>query len=396
MIDRNPPKLGANTRLTHAGRRPSGEYGFVNPGVQRGSTVLFPNSAARMEASGKRLEQTLIYGLLGTETHHALEDVISEIEGAKRCQIVSSGLAAITTALMAFLRSGDHCLIVDSAYGPGRVFANDVLSTFGVDITYYHPHNLQDFRSLFRPNTKVVFCESPGSYTFEMQDVPAFSAVAHEHGARVLIDNTWGLSIFQPFEHGADVSIQALTKYAGGHSDIMLGAISTVDDEDWGKVRSTALALGQYASPDDCWLALRGTRTLAVRMRQQAQSAMEIATWLQHRPEVDEVLYPPLPGSAGHDLWQRDYIGASSVFAVRLAKSLGARAAERFADALKLFGIGSSWGGYESLVVPVSIPSLRRHFEDHLDDPLLRLHVGLEDAQDLLNDLEQALVSIGS
>lgn len=392
MIDRK--QLGPNTRLTHAGRRPSGEYGFVNPGVQRGSTVLFPSSAARMEASGKRLEQALIYGLLGTETHHALEDVICEIEGAQRCQIVSSGLAAITTALMAFLRSGDHCLVVDSAYGPGRVFANDVLRTFGVDITYYHPHDLDGLRDLFRPNTKVVFCESPGSYTFEMQDVPAIAEIAHKHGARVLMDNTWGLNVFQPFDHGVDVSIQALTKYAGGHSDIMLGAISTVTEEDWKKVRSTALAFGQYASPDDCWLALRGTRTLSVRMKQQERSAMEIATWLQDRPEIVEVLYPPLPGSEGHDLWRRDFTGASSVFAVRLSKDFGERVAERLADSLRLFGIGSSWGGFESLVVPVSIPALRRSFEDHLDDPLLRLHVGLEDVGDLLDDLEQALATL--
>jgi cystathionine beta-lyase len=382
-------KPSLSTRLSHAGRAGTHAHGFVNPAVHRGSTVLYPDVATRQAASGKRLDQYMIYGTMGGPTHYALEDVIAEIEGGTRCQIVSSGLAAVTTPLLAYLKSGDHCLMPDSVYGPARGFATGMMTDFGIETSFYDPCiDGAGLASLMRPNTKVLYLESPGSHTFEVQDVPALAKVAHAHGAKVLMDNTWGIHHFQPFEHGVDVSIQALTKYVVGHSDVLLGSIVTNSDEDWERVRGAALTLGMYASPDDCWLALRGLRTMAVRMERQMQSALEVAKWLQGRPEVAQVLHPGLPGAPGHEIWKRDFTGACSLFGLVLQPGFSQAAAHAMTNSLELFGIGASWGGYESLALPTNGFINRTAGTGDFGGQTIRLHIGLESPADLMADLE--------
>ncbi len=378
------------TRLAQLGRAGTHVRGFVNPPVHRGSTVLSATTAERREYAGKRYEQELVYGVYGTPTHWPLENLIAEIEGGSRCQIVSSGLAAVTTSLLAYLDAGDHCLVTDGVYAPTRNFCDQMLRRFGVETTYYHPEATPEaLAALFRPTTRVLYLESPGSHTFEMQDVPALAAVARARGAKVLLDNTWGLHSFQPFGHGVDVSIQALTKYAVGHSDVLLGGVTTASSEDWHQVRKAALLLGQFASPDDCWLTLRGLRTLAVRLERQMRSALEVAAWLAGRAEVLRVLYPPLAGAPGHAIWRRDFDGAASLFGIVLQPQFTTAAAEALVDALQLFGIGASWGGYESLALPTSIT--RTAGSGEFGGPMVRLHIGLEEPGDLIADLAQAL-----
>lgn len=383
------------TRLSHAGRAGTHIHGFVNPAVHRGSTVLQPNVAARRASQGKRLEQYLSYGVSGTPTHWPLEDVIAGIEGGTRCQIVSSGLAAITTPLLAFLKSGEHVLVPDSVYGPGRNFCDRFLTRIGVSTTYYDPCiGVAGLEKLFRPNTTVLYTESPGSHTFEVQDIPALAAVAHARGAKVLMDNTWGIYFFQPFRHGVDVSIQALTKYVVGHSDVLLGAVTTNTPEDWDRVRNIALLLGQYASPDDCWLALRGVRTMAVRLERQMQSGLRVAEWLAARPEVKEALHPALPGARGHEIWKRDFSGACSLFGVVFQPHFKPEAVHALVDSLELFGIGASWGGYESLALPTTGFITRTAGSGDFGGPVMRLHIGLEDPADLIADLERGLAAL--
>jgi cysteine-S-conjugate beta-lyase len=397
MPDESATKGGKSifTRLSHAGRAGTHIHGFVNPAVHRGSTVLQPNVAARRASQGKRLEQYLSYGVSGTPTHWPLEDVIAEIEGGTRCQIVSSGLAAITTPLLAFLKSGEHVLVPDSVYGPGRNFCDRFLTRMGVSTTYYDPCiGAADLEKLFRPNTTVLYTESPGSHTFEVQDIPALAAVAHACGAKVLMDNTWGIHFFQPFLHGVDVSIQALTKYVVGHSDVLLGAVTTNAPEEWDRVRSTSLLLGQYASPDDCWLALRGVRTMAVRLERQMQSGLSVAKWLAARPEVKEVLHPALPGARGHEIWKRDFSGACSLFGVVFQPRFAPEAVHALVDSLELFGIGASWGGYESLALPTTGFITRTAGSGDFGGPVMRLHIGLEDPADLIADLERGLAAL--
>jgi len=386
----SPRPLHPDTRLVQAGRADPRALGFVNPALVRGSTVLQPSCEARLESGKRRLDQALIYGLLGTPTHFALEDAVAEIEGGTRCQIVSSGLAACTIPLMAYLKSGDHCLMPDSVYGPTRHFCDAVLSGLRITTTYYPPTiDPAALTLLMRPTTRVVFLESPGSHTFEMQDVPALALAAHARGAKVLMDNTWGIHFFQPFVHGVDVSIQALTKYVGGHSDVLLGAITTAAADDWERVRTTAMAFGQYASPDDCWLALRGLRTLSVRLYHQMESGLRVARWFAARPEVETVLHPALPDAPGHAIWQRDYRGACSLFGVVFRPEITPLSVTAMIDALKLFGIGASWGGYESLALPTT-GTIRRSVSAPLAGPAARFHIGLEDPADLIADLERA------
>ena len=383
------------TRLSHAGRPGTRIHGLVNPSLQRGSTVLQPSVAARVEAGRHRLDQALIYGVMGSGTHHALEDVIAEIEGGARCQIVSSGLAAVTTALLAYLQAGDHCLVPDSVYGPARAFCDTVLKRLKIDTTYYRPEiDGAGIAGLLRPNTKVVYVESPGSHTMEMQDVGAIARAAHGGGARVLMDNTWGIHFFQPFKHGVDASIQALTKYVAGHSDVLLGSITTADDGNWERVRTTALALGQYASPDDCWLTLRGVRTMAVRLERQMQSGLEVARWLAARPEVQQVLHPALPGAPGHEIWKRDFTGACSLFSVVFKPGFTAEATHAMVDNLPLFGIGASWGGFESLVLPTTGFMTRTAGSGQFPGPVCRFHIGLESPADLTDDLDRGLAAM--
>jgi cysteine-S-conjugate beta-lyase len=386
------PKLGFGTRLAHLGRAGTHVHGFVNPALHRGSTVLQPNVAARREAGKHRLDQALVYGVMGGPNHHALEDVIAAIEGGTRCQIVSSGLAAVTTPLLAYLRAGDHCLMPDSVYGPARGFADTMLTNLDIAVTYYRPEiDEAGIAALMRPTTKVVYAESPGSHTFEVQDVPALARVAHAHGAKLLMDNTWGIHFFQPFRHGVDVSIQALTKYVVGHSDVLLGSVTTNADADWERVRGTALALGQYASPDDCWLALRGVRTMGVRLERQMRSGIEVARWFQARPEVAQVLHPALPDSPGHALWKRDFSGACSLFGIVFKPQYSAEATHAMVESLALFGIGASWGGYESLALPTTGFITRTAGSGEFAGPLCRFHIGLEEPADLIADLERGL-----
>ena len=387
-----PTKHDIYTRLSHAGRAGTHVHGFVNPPVHRGSTVLVENVAMRADAGNHRLEQYMIYGVCGGPTHYALENVVAEIEGGTRCQIVSSGLAAVTTPLLAYLKTGDHCLMPDSVYGPARGFANGMMKGFGIETTFYDPCiDGAGLAALMQPNTKVLYLESPGSHTFEVQDVPALAAVAHAHGAKVLMDNTWGIYHFQPFQHGVDVSIQALTKYVVGHSDVLLGSIVTNSDEDWEIVRTSSLALGQYASPDDCWLALRGARTMAVRMERQFASSIEVARWLAGRPEVKQVLHPALPGAPGHEVWARDFTGGCSLFGVVFQPGFSNEAIGAMINSLELFGIGASWGGFESLALPSNISINRTAGTGDFGGPVVRYHVGLEAPGDLIADLEQSL-----
>jgi cystathionine beta-lyase len=387
--DMTPPgKPGFYTRLSHAGRAGTNVRGFVNPPVYRGSTMLYPKMADRLAAANERLEQKAHYGTGGGPTHWPLENMIAEIEGGTRCQIVSTGLAAVTVPLLAYLKAGDHMLMPDSAYGPTRNFCDNFLDRFGVATTYYDPCiTAEALAPMFQPNTTVLYTESPGSHTFEVQDVPALAALAHSKGAKVLMDNTWGIHYFQPFRHGVDVSIQALTKYVCGHSDVLLGGITVNSDEDWTRVRGTASTLGQYASPDDCWLALRGVRTMGVRLDRQQASALEVARWLAARNEVAQVLHPALPGAPGHAIWKRDFTGACSLFGVVFKPGITQKQVHAMADALQLFGKGASWGGYESLALPTTVT--RTANSGDFGGQMMRLHIGLEDPADLIADLAQ-------
>ncbi len=386
------PKRGFRTKLAHTARRTKHEHGFVNPPLLRGSTVLVPTVAQRQAMQAQRGERVLTYGVGGSPTHWALEDMIAEVEGGTRCYIVSSGLAAVTTPLLAFLKAGDHCLMPDHVYGPARNFAGGLLQRYGVETTFYDPGaDEAGLAALMRPNTTVVYTESPGSHTFEVQDVPAIARAAHAGGAKVLMDNTWGIHHFQPFKHGVDVSIQAATKYPAGHSDILIGSITVNNEADWQTLHATARGLGQYASPDDCWLTLRGMRTMGIRLQTQMDAAMLVAHWLRQRPEVAQVLHPGLPGAPGHNLWRRDFTGSCSLFGVEFKPEFAPEATHAFVEALELFGIGASWGGYESLAVPTTGFITRTAGSGTFAGPVVRLHIGLEDVDDLLADLDQGL-----
>ncbi len=394
MAEKNRDR-GFRTQTSHLGRAGKRIHGFVNPPLLRGSTVLYPTVAVRKEVAARRGERVLSYGLGGSETHWALEDAICAIEGGSRCVIVGSGLAAVTVPLLAFLNAGDHCLMPDSAYGPARNFATNMLPRFGIETTFYHPEiDEAGIAELIRSNTTVVYTESPGSHTFEMQDVPAIARAAHARGAKVLMDNTWGIHFFQPFHHGVDVSIQALTKYPAGHSDVLIGSVTVNSEEDWQRLHATSAALGQYASPDDCWLTLRGIRTMGVRLAAQMQAGLEVARWFGARPEVAQVLHPALPGAPGHEIWKRDFTGACSLFGVVFKPEFTPEDTHRFVEALDLFGIGASWGGYESLALPTTGFVTRTAGSGNFAGPMVRIHIGLEDVTDLIADLEHGLVAM--
>jgi cystathionine beta-lyase len=380
------------TALVHAGRQGTKTYGYVNPKLVRGSTVLYPDMATRRAIAKRRLEQVDIYGICGNETHFALERTVALVEGGTHCQVVGSGLAAVTVPLLAYLQAGDHLLMPDSVYGPTRNFCDGLLKRYGISTTYYDPMvDEAAAQKLFLPETRVLFTESPGSHTFEVQDIPMLARVAHAAGAKLFLDNTWGLLNFQPFEHGVDVSIQALTKYAGGHSDLLLGAVTVNSEEDWDWLRSGALELGQYASPDDCWLALRGLRTLPVRLKAHEAAGLQMAQWFAARPEVARVLHPALPGCPGHEFFVRDFAGACGLFGVVFKPEYSAEAVVAMIDALQLFGIGASWGGYESLVLPTTGTIRRSAGSGVFEGELARFHIGLEHLDDLIEDLEQGL-----
>jgi cysteine-S-conjugate beta-lyase len=392
LIMPDTKKRGFRTTLSHTGRKTKHEHGFVNPPLHRGSTVLVPTVADRQAMQAQRGQRVLSYGLGGSETHWALEDMMASVEGGTRCFVVCSGLAAVTTPLLAWSKAGDHCLMPDHVYGPARNFANGTLKRFGVETTFYPPEiDEAGIKALMRPNTAIVYTESPGSHTFEVQDITAIARAAHAGGAKVLMDNTWGIHHFQPFQHGVDVSIQAATKYPAGHSDILIGTVTVNNDDDWMTLHATARGLGQYASPDDCWLTLRGMRTLAIRLQAQMEAAIHVGHWLRQQPEVAQVLNPALPGAPGHEVWKRDFTGACSLFGVEFRPEFSVASTHKFVEALELFGIGASWGGYESLAVPTSGFITRTAGSGKFAGPVVRLHIGLEDVDDLTADLRQGL-----
>ena len=369
------------TRLAHAGREPARQHGFVNTPIYRGSTVIFPTVAA-LEAN----DQAFTYGRLGTPTVRALEEAIAELEGGHRTLLTPSGLSAIATSLLAFLAAGDELLIVDSVYRPARRFCDVVLKRLGVTISFYEPRIGADIARLITKKTKVVFTESPGSQTFEVQDIPAIAEAAHAADAVVILDNTWATPLyFKPFAHGTDVSIQAATKYIGGHADIMLGSI-TMNEKTLGVVTKTHEDLGLCVGPEDVYLGLRGLRSLGVRLARHQQSAIEIAGWLADRPEVAWVIHPGLPSDPGHTLWKRDFTGSSGLFSIVLKPVPPERLAAML-DGLSLFGMGYSWGGFESLILPFDPRAYRSATQWQAEGPALRLHIGLEDVDDLKADL---------
>jgi cystathionine beta-lyase len=376
-----------DTILTHAGRDPHANFGVVNPPVYHASTIVFPTVQAMEEAQKKRFF-AMTYGRHGTPTTFALEEAVARLEGGWRAIAVPSGLAAIVGAMMGFVRSGDHVLVTDNVYGPTRKFCDETLARFGVATTYYDPGIGAGIAALIRPETKLVFTEAPGSLTFEMQDIPAIAAAAHKAGAKVLMDNTWATPMFcKPFKLGVDVVAHAATKYIVGHSDAMLGIIDCTE-ETYLTARNAVAQLGYSVGPDDLYLGLRGLRTMGARLRQHQITATKLANWLKTRAEVERVLYPALPDDPGHALWKRDMTGASGLFGVVL-KSFSKKAVSAMLDGLELYGMGASWGGFESLILPAHIEGTRTATRWSAPGPTLRIHAGLEDPDDLIKDLER-------
>ena len=381
------------TIAVSAGRMSAEHFGTVNTPVYRTSTILHPDFATlQSEVSGGPAPR-YAYGRIGTPTTESFERAVAELEGAARTVSLPSGLNAITTAILSVIASGDHVLMVDSVYGPTRRFCSGTLKRLGVETTYYDPLIGAGIEALFRPNTKLVFCESPGSLTFEVQDIPAIAAVAHSHGAAVAMDNTWATPIYFPaLQRGVDLSIQSATKYIGGHSDVMMGTISTTE-ACAKRLESFVHDLGLYASADDCFLALRGLRTLPVRLARHWGNGLTLARWLAERPEVERVLHPALESDPGNKLWKRDFKGACGLFGVVL-RPVSEAGLAAFMNGLQHFGLGYSWGGYESLIIPAHYTRAVRKLE--ADGPVIRIHAGLEDTGDLIADLEAGLARMRS
>lgn len=375
------PDISKDTTAVHSGRMSRDHYGAVNTPVYRSSTILFRDLASLEDGTAP-----YTYARRGTPSSKSLEEVINALEGGVRTVLAPSGLAAVTLALMSVCRAGDHLLMTDSAYGPTRVFADRTLKRFGVETSYYDPCIGAGIAALMRPNTVAVFCESPGSLTFEVQDIPAIAEVAHKHGASVLLDNTWATPLlYQPLAHGADLSIQSATKYIGGHSDLMMGYVCAGPSHAE-RLYHTHGDLGLFSSADDIFLALRGLRTLPTRLPRHEASGLALAHWLAARPEVARVLHPALESDPGHTLWKRDFSGACGLFGVVL-KPVSQTALAAFMDHLALFGMGWSWGGFESLVSPAHITRTAKPFE--AEGPVIRFHAGLEDPIDLIADLSE-------
>ncbi|MBL8629846.1 MAG: cystathionine beta-lyase [Rhodospirillaceae bacterium] len=382
-----------DTKVIHAGTDKKRNGGVVNTPVYHGSTVVFENMAALHVAADKVLkkrEKYLFYGRRGTPTHWTLQEAMSALEGAADTLLTPSGLSACTLAILGCVKAGDHILVTDSVYEPTRAFCDTFLNTFGVETTYYDPAVGGGIAALMKPNTVLVFCESPGSHTFEIQDIPAIAKVAHAKGALVIADNTWASPLFcQPLKLGADISIQAATKYIVGHSDALLGTIA-VNEAALPGVAKALAAIGIAVAPDDAYLGTRGLRTLSVRLKQHEQNAMKVATWLQSRPEVARVLFPALPSDPGHALWKRDFSGASGLLGV-FFKRTSTEAVTAMIDGMTYFSLGYSWGGFESLICP-SNPGKSRTAKAWTEAaPGIRLHIGLEDTDDLIADLDEGL-----
>ncbi|MGI9404768.1 MAG: cystathionine beta-lyase [Hyphomicrobiaceae bacterium] len=376
------------TRLAHAGRDPKSHEGFVNTPVYRGSTIIHP-TVEILEAGSMPVG----YGRKGTPTVRGLEESIAELEGGVRTMLVPSGLSAVTSALLTFVEAGDHILMTDSVYRPTRMFCDTVLKRIGIETEYYDPLVAGDIASLIRDNTRLVYTESPGSQTFEVQDISAISAAAHARGALVLVDNTWASPLyFKPFDHGADVSIQAATKYIVGHSDAMLGSITTTTAHA-DRLAHDILLFGNCAGSEEAYLGQRGFRTMDVRLQRHWENGLTIARWLEGREEVARVLHPALPSHPQHDLWKRDFLGASGLFTI-LLHDVPKKAVAAMLDDLAFFGMGFSWGGFESLIVPFDPSAYRTATTWEHRGPNLRLHIGLEDPDDLMADLDEGFARL--
>jgi len=379
------------TRIVQAGRRDEWTQGVVNPPVWRASTILY-DSVAELRARGAAdTHHKLFYGRRGTPTQWSLAEALTELEpGAEATLLYPSGVAGVASALLAVLEPGDELLLVDSAYDPTRGLASGLLKRFGIKTTFYDPLIGAGIAELCTERTKAIFMESPGSLTFEVQDIPAIVGVAKARGITTLLDNTWATPLLLPaIQLGVDYSILACTKYIVGHSDVMLGSVTAAQDQ-YQRLRATTYQLGQTASPDDAWLGARGLRTMAVRLDQHGRSALKIAEWLEDRPEVARVLHPALPDCPGHETFARDFRGASGLFSFVLNGG-GEAARSALIDGLRHFGIGYSWGGYESLAIPVDPQHHRSATKWEAEGPLVRLQIGLEDCEDLIADLEAGL-----
>ena len=386
MSKRDFTNTGINTRLIHNGNDPQEFFGFVNPPVVHASTVLFPDAATMASRN-----QRYTYGTKGTPTTEALETAIDALEGSAGTILVPSGLAAVTIPLLGFLSSGDHVLIVDSVYHPTRNFADTMLARLGVEVEYYDPMVGAGIATLIKPNTKVVFTESPGSNTFEMQDIPAIAREARARGAVVMMDNTWATPLFfRPLEHGVDISIHAATKYPAGHSDILLGTVSA-NERCWEQLRQTHETMGCCVGPDDAYQVLRGLRTMGVRLERHEKSALDIARWLETQPGVAQVLHPGLESFPSHELWKRDFSGSSGIFSIVLDGG-SIPQAHAFLDALEIFGLGYSWGGFECLAVHVQLDD-RTIAKGNYGGPVIRLQIGLEDVEDIKADIARGLAA---
>ncbi|MGR5250807.1 cystathionine beta-lyase [Vibrio astriarenae] len=384
---------GKKTTLITAGRDKQWTHGVVNPPVQRASTIVFDTVAEKQQATINRANKTLFYGRRGTETHFAFQDAMTKVEGGAGCALYPCGTAAISNAILSFVETGDHVLMVDTCYEPTRDFCSTILKKMGIETTYYPPQVGEGIREYIKPNTKILFTESPGSITMEVQDVPTLARIAHEQDIIVMLDNTWAAGVnFSPFEHGVDISIQAATKYIVGHSDVMLGT-AVASEKYWDQLREQSYLMGQCVSPDDAYLGLRGLRTMDVRLKQHAENSLKVAQWLAARPEVDHVRHPALETCPGHEFFKRDFTGGNGLFSFVL-KTSNSKATTALLDGMEHFSMGYSWGGFESLILanePKSFNSLRTVANPNFTGTLVRLHIGLEDIEDLIADLERGL-----
>jgi cysteine-S-conjugate beta-lyase len=377
-----PDHLAESTRLVHAGREPREQHGFVNTPIYRGSTVLYPTTDDLLHRRGR-----YSYGTKGTPTTESLETAWTEVAGAAGTVLAPSGLAAVTLALTSCLKAGDHLLVTDSVYRPTRHFCDGMLKRFGVETTYYDPLVGAGIETLMRPNTAAVFTEAPGSQSFEMQDIPAIAEAAHRRGAVVIMDNTWATPLFfPPHERGADIAIEAGTKYLSGGSDLLLGMVSA-NERCFRALRDAYDSFAMCPGPEDVFLGLRGLRTMALRLREHEKQALDMARWLAARPEVAQVLHPALETCPGHDIWKRDFKGSSGLFSIIL-KPCSSKAVAAMLDGLALFGMGFSWGGFESLVIPFDCATYRTATKWSPGGHALRFHIGLEDLDDLKRDLD--------
>jgi len=393
MTDKKKPDTHkTDTRLTTTGRRKEWTHGIVNPPVYRASTCLFETYKEYRERVADPAARHLFYGRKGTPTQWSLEDAVTELEHGAGTMLFPSGVAAITTAILSLVRAGDHILITDSAYDPTRSFATGFLKMMGVETTYYDPLAGAGVDALVKDNTKLIFTESPGSLTFEVQDLPAIIDVAKKRGLYVITDNTWATPLYlNPIAMGADISINAATKYLGGHSDVMMGT-ATANERTFQKLRRTAYQLGQTVSADDAFLVLRGLRTLGVRLKQHEENALKVAAWLKDHPAVERVLHPAFEDCPGHEIWERDFAGSTGLFSIVL-KAGAYDDTAHLVDSRKLFKMGFSWGGYESLILPSDPAGARSATTWASNGPVIRLHIGLEDTEDLIADLEAGLNS---